>query len=603
MITAKELLARYMKAKDLSSDEIKRLKHVSSDDMHDASTFTGMSEMMSVLKASSDKIITIRPDYDADGVCSGILSLVAMKELGIGSQVFLNKPHANEGYGLTRKAVDAIMKEFPSTQIIFTTDNGINCKDAVDYALSRYQVSCIITDHHVGQAESFPDAALAVVNPNRQDKVETYPFHALSGTAVAWKVFLSYSSTYHPELIPVIERLLPFVGISTISDVMPPIDENRYFLRSTIEEMNSSNIVQHLSKIDSSRTLEFNQAMHGLAQLIVRSSSIFAHSDSSTETLSQLAQTIASTGGTFNIDYTTIGFTMAPLLNSPRRMTGDSRPAFDVFLTSDAASYVEYLFSVNDERKSETSKAAREAFKQLDESAASVVYSNPELKGGIAGLVAGRIANKLDTAAIALTHSVDDEGNEVLGGSARSVPGISLQRALSEIDKSHPEIFVGWGGHDQAAGLSIYAEYEKQFAQLFDEAIKSQHATRQVTVAKHVNLAGLDGSAEQIKEIRVFLSQLKSLEPIPNELVCTYELPVAHPVEYRYMGKLANHVNVSANGVKLIKWDGRHEFEEHGMSLSNEDQVFILNTLELNTFRGRTSIQGFIEAFGPQKHH
>ena len=96
-------------------------------------------------------------------------------------------PKTTFGYGLNVKAIDEIIEKWPNTKYILTIDNGINTKVATDYAYKK-GIKVIVTDHHEPKDGEFPDKAIAVVNPNRIDKPETYPFKGISGAEVVWKI-------------------------------------------------------------------------------------------------------------------------------------------------------------------------------------------------------------------------------------------------------------------------------------------------------------------------------------------------------------------------------------------------------------------------------
>jgi single-stranded-DNA-specific exonuclease len=78
----------------------------------------------------------------------------------------------------------------------------------------------------------------------------------------------------------------------------------------------------------------------------------------------------------------------------------------------------------------------------------------------------------------------EERGDIVLRGSGRSIPGLHLRDALDVVSKRAPGLIRRFGGHAQAAGLSIgAADYERfggEFERTVDELLPAEARLRVV---------------------------------------------------------------------------------------------------------------------------
>ena len=129
-----EIIQQYLQQANLKLDDIVDLSYIKPDLQHDEDLFTGIEEMnhhLVNIYHSGDEI-TIYPDYDADGVCSGILVYFTLGSLGY--NVNLVPPETSHGYGLNYNVLKDL---YPNTKYIFTTDNGINKQEEVKEAIEN----------------------------------------------------------------------------------------------------------------------------------------------------------------------------------------------------------------------------------------------------------------------------------------------------------------------------------------------------------------------------------------------------------------------------------------------------------------------------------
>ena len=95
----------------------------------------------------------------------------------------------------------------------------------------------------------------------------------------------------------------------------------------------------------------------------------------------------------------------------------------------------------------------------------SIVLASRDWHPGIIGIVASRIVERFEKPTILI--AIDEEG--IGKGSGRSVEGVNIYSALSECR----ELFLQFGGHEQAAGLSIKEENVEKFREMFEKALEN----------------------------------------------------------------------------------------------------------------------------------
>src|ERR671921_2434360 len=171
-----------------------------------------------------------------------------------------------------------------------------------------------------------------------------------------------------------------------------------------------------------------------------------------------------------NLDENDLGWKLGPRLNSIGRIK-NPRPALELLLTEDrtkALKIAAELNQLNSERQRRTRFAVERAMEEVDpEQDFKVVVS--EETGGIAGLIAGRVAGATGRPAAILTRRTDDS----YGGSARAgETDVDLYGALSSVRHLMGE----WGGHRRAAGLSVNPGEFDAFVAGVNEAVRAQHA-------------------------------------------------------------------------------------------------------------------------------
>jgi single-stranded-DNA-specific exonuclease len=95
---------------------------------------------------------------------------------------------------------------------------------------------------------------------------------------------------------------------------------------------------------------------------------------------------------------------------------------------------------------------------------------DPSWHQGIVGLVASRIKDRIHRPTV--VFAPEQQGLEVLKGSARSIPGLHIRDVLAHVDGMHPGMITAFGGHAMAAGLSLPAPQLERFRAALEVSVK-----------------------------------------------------------------------------------------------------------------------------------
>jgi single-stranded-DNA-specific exonuclease len=389
------------------------------EELHDPATMRDMPRALDRLRkaiASGERIL-IYGDYDVDGTASVVLLTKAI-ELAGGSATFHIPHRLQDGYGMRTEVVEHAAAE--GVRLIVSVDTGIRAGEVVARA-NQLSIDVIVTDHHLPEADLPP--AVAVLNPNRPDC--PYPEKNLCGAGVAFKLVQALLGSLEwpaEKLRRVTESFLKMVAIATVADVVPLTGENRV-------------IVKHgLAGLGDVR----NPGLRALLE-------VAGFSRSNLPTARQVA------------------FQIAPRLNAAGRMD-TARAVVELFLTSDpqrAQVLAAQLHQQNAERQ-QVEAQVREACEQLaiDQSAAALVYYGEDWHRGVLGIVASRLVERLHRPVFVLGRNSQDG---LAQGSGRSIPAFHLLNALEAM----PDLFVRFGGHEHAAGVTMECGRVEEFRARF----------------------------------------------------------------------------------------------------------------------------------------
>lgn len=441
------VVARVIRNRDVSDEKaMERFLYGTMDSIPAPSLLRGTEQGAELIerKITEGKKIRIVSDYDVDGVMSCCILLDALRKLGADADYDI-PDRIKDGYGINPRIVEAAAADGVDT--IITCDNGITAVPAAELAKEK-GITFLITDHHE-VLENLPPADV-MIDPHLPG--ETTPYAEICGTVVAWKLVMVLAEKIGKPIPR--EEYLEFLATATVCDVMPLLEENRILVQ------------EGLRKLSSTKNPGFRA----------------------------LIKATGLEGKAFSAYH--LGFVIGPAVNAMGRL-GSAKRAVELFMTEDstfADERAEEMKALNDSRKGMTEQGVSRATEILsnmytEESAGQpadagtkdssteagwmpanqtdqvIVVYVPELHESLAGIVAGRLKERLWRPVIVLTDSEGDDAQKMLKGSARSIPGYNIFEALTEAS----DLLDHFGGHPAAAGLTLPAENVDAFRRILNE--------------------------------------------------------------------------------------------------------------------------------------
>jgi single-stranded-DNA-specific exonuclease len=89
---------------------------------------------------------------------------------------------------------------------------------------------------------------------------------------------------------------------------------------------------------------------------------------------------------------------------------------------------------------------------------------------GVVGILASRLRERLHRPVVCFARAGDGANAGLLRGSGRSIPGLHLRDCLDLVAKREPGLILRFGGHAQAAGLTLRERDFERFAEAFERA-------------------------------------------------------------------------------------------------------------------------------------
>lgn len=516
-------------------DDVRRFLSPDISHLHDPFLMKDMDKAVDrlIIALREHEEILIYGDYDVDGITSVATLYLFLKDLG-GKVSFYIPNRATEGYGISKGGIEDARRR--GCSLIISVDCGITSVEEVKQA-KAYSIDLIISDHHE-PAEKTPDA-WAVVDPKQIDC--QYPFKDLAGVGVAFKLAqgllrqLNLDSSY-------VEKYLDLVAIGSAADIVPLIDENRVFVKLGLEKLNA-------------------EGLDGIITLI---------------------ETAGFQPG--KIDVGQIIYGLAPRINAVGRL-GHASPAVELLVTRNhmrALQIAQQLEEENRRRKEIDSHTLEEALKKIEsefdpETDKVIVVAGEQWHPGVIGIVASRIIERYFRPTVMISIE-----NGIGKGSARSIPNFDLHSAL----KSCADLFIQFGGHKYAAGLTIKAEnipeFKKRFNEITSSILNEDDLIRKIKIDDEISI---DIITPDLVRMINLLAPFGPRNACP--LFVTRDLEVIG--EPRIVGNNHLKFRVGHNGTVLdvIAFNKG----EHLRRLQENRVVDIVYNIEENLWMNRTSLQ------------
>ena len=491
-------------------------------------------------------------DYDCDGATACAVALRGLTLLGAQHVSFIVPDRVVDGYGLTPDIAQRVHAS--GAQVLITVDNGIASVSGVEEA-KRLGLQVLITDHHLpGPELPTPDA---LVNPNQPGC--SFESKSMAGVGVMFYVLLALRAVlrqrgiFSKENEPKLDGLLPLVALGTVADVVALDSNNRRL------------VAQGLLRI---RKGHLPAGMAALFKVAARDATQASSQD--------------------------MGFAIGPRINAAGRLS-DMTLGIECLRTDDtelAWRLAQQLDTINRERRSmegdmrEQALLIAEFLMDSEEIApAALCVFDEDFHEGVVGIIAGRLKD-LHYRPCFVFASSQSQGQAVLKGSGRSIPGFHLRDALDAIAKRHTNLLLRFGGHAMAAGCTLLEDDLATF-----EIALQDIATQWLDAATLAQTLATDGSLPQqyvrpdmVKHLQAHVWGQGFAAPVFQDTV--------NVLSQKIVGEKHLSLKLQLHG-QLVDaiWFGRTE----GLPV----QATVAYRLDINTWQGMEKLQLQIEAMQP----
>lgn len=438
--------------------------------------------------------IAVYGDFDADGVCATALMTQTLRALGGEATPYI-PDRAEEGYGLNTQALEKLARR--GIKLVVTVDCGIRSVAEVA-AGKRAGLDIVITDHHTIGPEL--PAALAVINPQQEDCAGEA---LMAGAGVAFMLATALlrrrwetDRKRYPKGLRQSD-LLDLVALGTVADIVPlHIGLNRRLVKHGLDTINE-----------------------------LRRPGIAA-----------LAKVAGLKRGGIKASH--LSFALGPRINAAGRLRS-AMTAYELLAAGtveEAMPRAIELQNLNMQRQQLTRRAQAAISEQIadaDAERAPLIFAGDEnLRAGIVGLVAGRLAEAYYRPAVVM-----EIGEEVSRASCRSIPEFNITSALDEC----ADLLLRHGGHARAAGFTVpngnIDALRRALAQKAEAALRGLDLAPRLQIDSEIQL---DELSEDL------LRELDLLEPTGQSnaraVFLTRDLRVLH---CRRVGEDGRHLKLS----------------------------------------------------------
>ena len=497
--------------------------------------------------------ILIYSDYDCDGIPASVIMHDFFNKIGYSNfSIYIPDRH-DEGYGLHLDAIEKFIEN--EVKLLITFDLGITAVEEVALAQAN-GIDVIITDHHLphllpnhregGQAPEEIPRAYAILNPKQNGC--NYPDKMLCGAGISFKLVQALIKKYgeYWKINKGWEKwLLDMVGIATLSDQVPLLDENRvlaFYGLKVLQKGRRPGLVEifHKAGVEISKLNEED-----------------------------------------------ITFTLAPRINAASRMA-DPMLAFEALSATDtvlAKTFADNLTKINDERKLLVAHIMKEVKKVLNkrEEKKIIIIGNPSWRIGVLGIVASKIVEEYKRPAFVW----GSDGSDILKGSCRSWGKVNLVNIMNSLPENS---LSGFGGHAGAGGFSVSHEeihfLEERILKVYDEG---KEIDEEILKDKIEAIISIDDVTNANYSIIEKLAPYGVGNPKPQFLF--KELPIFAIKEF---GKEKNHLelvfkNSRGTQIKAIAFfKTRISFNP---ILEEGNKINLVAMFEKNSFAGRNELR------------
>jgi single-stranded-DNA-specific exonuclease len=432
--------------------------------------------------------VVVLGDYDVDGVSSTALLVTVLRRFGLEPR-FVVPRRAEDGYGLSRSAIERALEGTPGATLFVALDCGTNSHEEVGWLIGR-GLDVIVVDHH--RSKERPLAQGLLVNPHVRGRAAPpesrelpaspgageagggttaaeSPWLNLCTVGLVFKVVHGLLKRLRAESHPIALRMklrdeLDLVALGTVADLVPLRGENRILARHGLRVLQETQRPGLRALMDVS----------GIAR----------------------GQAIAPAD---------IAFRLGPRINASGRLA-DAALSVDLLLSENSALCLEtarQLDAFNRERQEIERKITDEADELVEtryRADPGIVLFSEDWHPGVVGIVAGRVSRHHHRPCIVLGN----EGDQAKG-SGRSVDGVNLVEILGRCS----EHLSSWGGHPMAVGVALpklrLEDFRGQFAAAVRAHVGSGIPERRLELAAWLKPDMIDeGLMEELEGLHPF---------------------------------------------------------------------------------------------------
>ncbi|MDQ1340090.1 MAG: single-stranded-DNA-specific exonuclease [Campylobacterota bacterium] len=496
-------------------------------DLKDPFVFKDMQKAIDRIEKAinSKEKITLVGDYDVDGVVSSVIVKEFFEYINYPLEIIIPN-RFSDGYGINSTILDKI-----DASVIITVDNGIS---AIEPALEckKKGIDLIITDHHTCP-DILPDC-FAIINPKQKDC--GFDFGDICGAVVAWYLVAGLKKKLNVEFD--MKNSLDLLAIATISDAVPLVSANRTIVKAGLKALENSK----------------RPSVEAFRQKLKKEK--FTSED--------------------------VGFAIAPKLNAAGRMNS-AFEAYEFLMSkniNEATKWLDYLWNLNIQRKEIELQITNYAKNIVDKDDNIIVVWGDEWHEGVIGIVASRLVDLFNLPAI--VFSVNEERAK---GSARSIGSVDIYALIKE----HQDMLINFGGHKQAAGLSIKKEELAKFKKSINESAKKLDKKEFIAASEIIGEMDFDALDCECYDI------LEQFEPYgicnPKPLFLARDASV---VDSRKVGSGKNHIKLVLKSKNECK-NAMAFFSDHEI-LKGQNISFAF-ALVKNEFRNEINFEFMIKKF------
>jgi len=367
------------------------------------------------------ELIIVFGDYDVDGIAGSAILWENLISIGANSLPYI--PHrVDEGYGLSTKGIENVLKKYPEAKIIITVDNGIVANEAVEFG-NRKGLEIIITDHHA-PGQKLPDA-YSIVHSVK-----------VCGASVAW--FLA-CQIRNQKINSKDDDHLGLVALATITDVMQLNSFNRILVKLGLKNLRKTKRPGFIELFNLAGIKQESIGVYELGHVIGPRLNAMGRIEHAMDSLRFIC--------TPNLDRAK---ELANLLHATNKERQE--------LTFDSVNHAKNIFKSSVDKK-------------------LIIISDKNYNPGVIGLISGRLTEEYYRPSIVIS-----EGVEFSKGSARSVAGFNIIEFIREFS----DFLVDKGGHPMAAGFTVKTKdiesLKKAMQKRAEKEIEEQLLVRKLSI-------------------------------------------------------------------------------------------------------------------------